>query len=130
MRHLPLVSVSEALRRGQSVEQFLGRTPDLSGGVHIRWVELRPTERSIEVWVHDVEDIGNEDLLDLYSFPYLDPDVTDPAAAFHDSDAALAYVMETLAIASSRWVNQFLLQDEYLDYVRSGRPARWPVSAA
>ncbi|WP_225210016.1 hypothetical protein [Xanthomonas bonasiae] len=111
-----------------SVEQFLGRS--LEHTEYVRHVELRPAKGGIEVWVHDVEDIGNEDYLDLYDFPYLEPDGPDaPVALFADPQDALAYASTSLAADPAHWVNQGIVQSEYLDYIRAGRPAKWPEAS-
>jgi hypothetical protein len=84
----------------------------------------------IEIWVYDVEDIGSEEYLDLYDFPYLQPDGPyGPVAIFPEPQAAVAYASTLLAADPSRWVNLGIAQSEYLDYIRAGRPSRWPVAA-
>lgn len=124
MRHLPLSDRAAALRRGKPVEQFLGRSP--IHPAYIRYVEMRPSSGSVEVWLNDVEDIGTSDHLDLYGFPQLDPDTpNEPDATFQDPQAAISYAASTLLADSTRWVNQFVAQDEYLDYIRQGRPSTW-----
>ena len=128
MRHLLAIDIPAALRRGESVEQFLGRSPADAG--HIRRVELRPSDGLIEVWVYDVEDIGGEEYLDLYDFPCVEPDGPDgPVATFPDPQGAIAYASASLAIDPARWVNLGVVQSEYLDYIQAGRPFRWPVAA-
>ena len=125
MRYLPAIDIPATLHREVSVEQFLGRSPE--HGECVRHVELRPAKGAIEVWVHDVEDIGNQDRLDLYDFPYLEPDGPDaPVASFADPQDALAYASTSLATDPAHWVNQGIAQSEYLDYIRAGRPDKWP----
>lgn len=127
MRYLLAVEIVSAFRRGVSVEQFLGQSPVDAG--HIRHVELRPSEGKIEIWVHDVEDIGNDEYLDLYDFPCLNsnsPKV--PVATFSDPQVAIAYASTLLAADQDRWVNQGVVQSEYVDFIRAGKPSRWPVS--
>jgi len=128
MRHLLAIDIPATFRRGKSVEQFLGRSPvDAS---YIRHVELRPSNGSIEIWLYDVEDIGSEECLDLYNFPYLEPDGPDgPVATFSDPQAAVVYASTSLATDPARWGNLGVAQSEYLDYLRAGRPSRWPVAA-
>lgn len=125
MRHLLAIDIPTALKRGKSVEQFLGRSP--ADASHLRHIELRPSDGQVELWVHDVEDIGSEDYLDLYAFPPLEPDGPDrPEATFPDAPAAIAYASASLAADPVRWVNPGVAQSEYLDYLRAGRPSRWP----
>lgn len=128
MRHLLSIDIPMTFRRGKSVEQFLGRSPTDAG--YIRHVELRPSSGLIEIWVYDVEDIGSEEYTDLYDFPYLEPDGPDaPVASFPDPQSAVDYASRALAADATRWVNLGVAQDEYLDYIRAGRPTRWPVAA-
>ena len=128
MRHLLAIDIPAASRRGKSVEQFLGQSP--ADPSHIRHVELRPSDGLIEIWVYDVEDIGSEEYLDLYDFPYLEPDGPDgPFATFPDPQAAVAYASASLTTDPARWVNLGVAQSEYLDYIQAGRPSRWPVAA-
>lgn len=125
MRYLPITDIPAAMRRGMSVEQFLGRGSEDNAA--IRHVELRPTKEAIELWVYDVEDIGSEDDLDLYDFPYLLPDgPAGPVATFADPQDAIAYASASLAAAPSRWVNAGVAQSDYLDYIAAGRPLNWP----
>ena len=128
MRHLPTPDIHSALHRGQSVEQFMGRSP--ANPSYIRHIELRPSSNLVEVWVYDVEDQGNEEWLDLYDFNELEKSEADlPAATFEDVVAAIAYAHEALSANPSRWVNHGIAQSEYLDYIRSGRPDGWPAAA-
>lgn len=128
MRYLSVDNIFNALKRGNSVEQFLGRNPDNPN--YIRRVELRPSDGSVELWVHDAEDIGSEDWLDLYEFPRPDSDDPEmPIGTFQDAHSAVAFAKENLLADVSRWTNQFISQDEYLHYIRAGRPPRWPVPA-
>ena len=116
-----------ALRRGKSIGQFLGGVPE-SEKPCIRWVEVRPDGGRYRVVLHTLEDVGGEGFADLIEFPPLDPDdedeefgreigsADDPLAALHLAEARAGAVRE-------RWVNQGVEQDEYLDFVRAGRPA-------
>ncbi|XTQ94035.1 hypothetical protein ACQR5W_19640 [Xanthomonas sacchari] len=125
MRYLAAIDIPAAFRRGKSVEQFLGRSDQ--GKQCIRHLELRPCKGVIQIWVHDVEDIGSELYLDLYDFPCLEPDGPEaPVATFADPQGALAYAHAALAADTGRWVNAGVVQSEYLDYIRAGRPAKWP----
>ncbi|MGW0874238.1 hypothetical protein ACWD3Z_27660 [Streptomyces sp. NPDC002740] len=68
MRYLVEPFIIGALRRGRSVEQFLGPvgSPERIG---VRYAEIRPAKTSYEVYVHAVEDVGHENFLDLVVFP-------------------------------------------------------------
>lgn len=124
MRYLSTIDIPAALRRGRSVEQFLGRSPEDSDC--IRHVELRPAEGKVEVWVYDVEDLGSQERSDLYAFPYMEPEGPQaPVATFDDAMGAVSYASASLAADPSRWVNRGVVESEYGDYLRAGRPDPW-----
>ncbi|WP_426801961.1 hypothetical protein [Xanthomonas campestris] len=128
MRHLLPIDIPATLRRNKPVEQFLGRSP--VDPTYIRHIELRPANDSIEVWIHDVEDIGSEDFSDLYEFPNFEPDGPEaPAAISPDAASAVTYASTFLAADPDRWTNLGIAESDYLDYIRAGRPPRWPVAS-
>lgn len=126
-----------ALRRGRSVQQFLGPcgSAERPG---VRYVEVRVTKGPFEVYLHVVEDIGSESFLDVSEFPPFDPD--DEASEFglllgtaEDPLAALQVAEQRVGAERGRWVNEGVVQEEYGDFVGAGRPAgvspdgrRWP----
>jgi hypothetical protein len=94
----------------------------------IRWVEVAPTRSGYRVALHASADIGGEDFCDLVEFPPLDPE--DEDQEFGQEIAITADALDALDVAESqagafrdRWVNQGIAQDEYLDFVRAGRPS-------
>jgi hypothetical protein len=127
VRYLAESFVLGALRRGRSVEQFLGPCGSAEHpGVH--YVEVRPTQQRFEVFLHTVQDVGSENFLDLGEFPPLDPD--DEESEFgrllgmaEDPLAALQVAERHAGAERGRWVNEGVAQDEYGDFVRAGRPA-------
>ena len=129
MRHLDPGFVILTLKRGKSVENFVGLVPG-STVPSVRYIELRPVKSGgLEVWVHDLDDCGNEDFTDLVEFPPLDGEDPDrPEAVFERPEEALAYAGSKLGAASNRWTNVTVCHDDYKDFVRAGRPAKWPVA--
>jgi hypothetical protein len=116
-----------ALRRGRSVEQFLGPvgSPERPG---VRYAEVRAARTSYEVYVHAVEDVGHESFLDLGSFPPFDQDAEEEdfgrlLGRVEDPQGALVLAEECTGAVRGRWVNQGVVQDEYHDFVRAGRPS-------
>ncbi|MEU6277195.1 hypothetical protein ABZ871_33080 [Streptomyces populi] len=95
-----------------------------------------------EVYVHTVEDVGHERFFDLVEFPPLDVDEDDEefgrlVATADDPSTALAAAEQVTGALRERWVNESLVQDEYGDFVRAGRPAErsldghlWPSRSA
>jgi hypothetical protein len=128
MRHLRPSEVAETLRRGRTVESFLGRGP-AADKPSIRYLELRPVGGKIELWVHDLLDCGSEEFTDLVEFEPLDMDAaTEPHATFADANDAIAYALQHFGAPTDRWTNVTVCHDDYADYVHADRPARWPVA--
>ncbi|MFD7961181.1 hypothetical protein ACFV5J_10270 [Streptomyces zaomyceticus] len=138
MRYLAESFILGALRRGRSVEQFLGPCGSTEHP-GVRYVEVRATKGPFEVYLHAVEDVGSESFLDLDEFPPFDPN--DDASEFglllgmaEGSLTALQVAEQRAGAERGRWVNEGIVQDEYGDFVRAGRPARvshdgrqWPT---
>ncbi|MGW4303248.1 hypothetical protein ACWEHT_26255 [Streptomyces sp. NPDC004646] len=132
MRYLVESFILGALRRGRSVEQFLGAcgSAERPGVCH---VEVCPTKGRFEVRLHTVEDIGSERFRDLGEFPPFAPD--DEASEFglllgtaEDPLSALEIAERQTGAERARWVNEGVVQDEYGDFVRAGRSwTREPV---
>ncbi|HLM65927.1 MAG TPA: hypothetical protein VK358_00300 [Longimicrobium sp.] len=118
-RYLVPAFIKSAIHRGVSVEQFLGGF-DADGEPALRYMELRPKEDRVELWVHEVYDQGDESYLDLYDFTPLDDDAEDePATQALTLDEALALARDRFGAHPDRWVHEGVIQDEYLDYLRS-----------
>ncbi|MCX4479562.1 hypothetical protein OOK44_24415 [Streptomyces cellulosae] len=123
MRHLVESFAVGALRRGQAIEQFLGRAAtETPAGV--RWVSVEPTERGFVVTLHAVEDVGGGHFCDLLEFPPLDPDdeFGEELGVEREPLAAMALAENKAGAVRDRWVNAGVAGAEYRDYVRAGRP--------
>ncbi len=123
MRYLQGFFVEGALCRGVSIEQFLGGrvANDLRT---IRWIEIRPTQGEYEVWLFEVADLGSLDEVDVYEFGT--DDIEAPIFKGRSVQDALEHAHTQLGAKPERWVNQFVIQSEYEDFVRAGRPLSWP----
>jgi len=110
MRFLLLDEIDGALSRGQSVEQFLGKgiTPD-----SISWLELRPTEGKIEIWAFEVEDVGDSEYRDIYSFPITGVAPEEPLATLGSAEDALLFAQANCSAPPSQWHNQGVIQNLY-----------------
>ncbi|MBI2399078.1 MAG: hypothetical protein HYV17_14920 [Xanthomonadales bacterium] len=42
----------------------------------------------------------------------------------------ITHARDALGARDDRWVNQFVVQDEFLDFIAAGRPATWPPTAS
>ncbi|MEU2617523.1 hypothetical protein ABZ642_05040 [Streptomyces sp. NPDC007157] len=123
MRYLVETFAVGALRRGQGIEQFIGAVQTAETPA-IRWVGIESTRRGYEVTLHVVEDVGSENFCDLLAFPPLDPDDEFGRTLAVADDAAVAMVEaeRRTGAVRHRWVNAGMARDEYLDYLRAGRP--------
>ncbi|MFF4113664.1 hypothetical protein ACFY0P_09250 [Streptomyces sp. NPDC001714] len=127
MRYLTEAFVVGALKRGRPVEQFLGPI-GAPGRPGVTYVEVRPAKASYEVYVHTVEDVGHDKFFDLVEFPPFDADADEEEfgrliATTEDPSAALTAAQEATGAVPGKWVNESMVQDEYADFVRAGRPA-------
>ena len=130
MRFLIRAYQESTLRRGRAIEQFIGRTAEVDPAI-ITLIEIRPKDGACQVWVHERWDVGDEGFVDVGEFPYTDPDGPDaPHATFDSPAAAIEYAESVLGASGSRWTNDGLSESEYLDFVRLGRPAKWPPDAS
>ncbi len=127
MRYVAPTFLDSTLRRGKSLEQFLGGVAP-NGERSIRWLELRPVEGSIQVWEFVAPDLGDQENLDFYEF--LGSEEGTLAATLPSCGEALAYAYEHLGAKALRWLNQGVAQDEYRDFIVAGRPTSWPAAGA
>lgn len=119
-RHLSVDQIESALSRGKPVEQFLGGSQD---GTTISWVKICHKADRFQLWHFEVCDDGHEEFLDLYSFSPVSEDWPEDPESTHDTlEAALAEAEKAFDATPSRWVNQFVIQEEYRDYL-PGRPS-------
>jgi hypothetical protein len=122
MRYVGPAFLHSTLSRGKSLEQFLGgRT--LGSERCIRWIEIRPSEGRLELWEFVAPDFGDESHVDLYEFI---GDDDGELLATIDSAVESLGLAEKVGALPNRWVNQFVVQDEYRDFIRAGRPDVWP----
>jgi hypothetical protein len=120
-RHLTTEQIDFALRQGKSVEQLLERpAPD-----QLAWLELRPKSDAIELWRYEVFDDGCEEFVDLYSFSPVEGDwPMTPLGTYPDAATAASAAEAHYGVNSARWVNQFMIQDEYRDDLIRRHPAK------
>jgi hypothetical protein len=129
MRHVSPTFLDSTLRRGASLEQFLGSI-NAEAERLVRWIGIRPAKDCLELWQFIAPDLGDEEHLDLYDFLAAEADEgagipEELIGTFDTAEDAFSCAGE-LGAQPNRWVNQFVLQEEYLDFIRAGRPPQWP----
>jgi hypothetical protein len=121
MRYLTTGFAIATLRRGRSIEQFLG-PHHVDSKVGVRWVEIRPDGNGYKIVLHEVLDLDG--IADLYEFPplvehgeeYFGQDI---GAA--DTESGAMSIAATYGTEDNRWVNQGVTADEYHDCVKARR---------
>ena len=121
MRYLTESFAAGALRRGASIEQFLGpaATP---AGVSVRRNPWQLPTRSTYTSEEDPDDFW--DVTEFGSLEDREEDEFGRLIARADDPAHALATAEALVGASrTHWVNEGIIQDEYADYVHANRPA-------
>lgn len=119
MRHLSGPTVAATLRRGNSVEQFLG-TGQHDESTTLRWVAIHPASGEFVVVMHEVVDaVADMGTADVSEYPPVDPEeYTGEGRRLASSDtaeAALDLATQLAGCRPERWVNAGLVQDEVAD---------------
>jgi hypothetical protein len=123
-RYLTIREAESCLNRGKPIECFIGAcgTDDEPG---IEWFSISKETDSFIVSIYQSADLGDENHIDIYGFGPLNEDLE-----FEDpTETVKAQIFEDiLDILSKKYnqgtfnlVNQFIVQDEYCDFVKRGR---------
>jgi hypothetical protein len=121
-RYLMALEAASALERGKAVDAFLG--PCEREGKHgIRWLQFRKSRGGVELHVFESADSKSHEFTDVYEFAPLDPSLYDGDASqveqFLSFDQCLAAVEAQWPGVSKRLVNEFVIQEEYADFLRN-----------
>ena len=123
-RYLTSSEAEAAIDRGKSVECFLGSC-QRDSKLGIKWFSARKGGNGIRVSVYETADLGNEDFIDIYEFGPLNPDLEledpDEIIDFSSFEAFYSEIEKKFSGSTSRLVNEFIIQDEYADYIARGR---------
>jgi hypothetical protein len=112
-RYLSISEAESALKRGKSVELFLGGFDSYSTAC-IRWASFSNTEQGVSGHVWESVDEGSEDYFDIYSFSLLNGEYDEPSMSVLGSN--LPEVISKLSLTELRFVNAGVVQDEYGDF--------------
>lgn len=126
MRYLTRQFAVGVLRRGKGIEQFLGGT-EVKGEPAIRWVAITPGEGRYRVSLHTAQDPDDDQVGDLPNLLSLDPVDEEYIGegrelGVSDDETEAMLLAERLTTATpTRWVNDAVAGEDYMDYVRSRR---------
>ncbi len=123
-RYLSLTEAGEVLRRGESVECFVGAI-EREGERGIRWLSIRSHGSGVEVAVYESADLGSGNFTDVHEFWPLDDSLEfeDPAQrlTFCTFSEAVKAIESSYPGSASRLVNELVVQEEYADFISSRR---------
>ena len=118
MRYLSRGFAVSTIRRGTVVAQLLGGYLD-GARRGLRVLTVEPDEDAYCVYVHEIEDVGGPEVAE---FPPWSADGGDAVVCSDTPEAVLSFAEQQLDADPERWINGSMLDDEYGDYVRAGRP--------
>jgi hypothetical protein len=101
------------------VEQLLGLALTPESLRVVRWMSMSVVGDLVELRLHEAEDVGTDDFADVSAFPSIDADDDEfgegKVVASGDDVSALLSIAVSNGASPDRWVNQGLIDDEYLD---------------
>ncbi|KTD96453.1 hypothetical protein N9H48_08395 [Pseudoalteromonas marina] len=116
-RYLSTTEAEFALQRGKTVEVFLGGFL-AHGQKCIRWASFNNRGAEVEGQLWESIDQGSEDYVDIYTFESLSSEYDEPVRVEVAENIELA--ASKLGIEEFKFVNQGVVQDEYISYLRAG----------
>ena len=123
-RYLSPSEAAGALRRGKSVECFLGKCAR-DGQSGIRWLSISREQESQVIRLYETADLGDSNFVDVYEFGplngELEPGEADEQICTPDMDACWDLLEQRFPGSTKRLVNEGVIQDEYADFVATGR---------
>ncbi len=115
-RYLTLQEAQETLRREKSVEIFLGGF-EFNSEKCIRWASFNGSEQEVTGNLWESYDQGSANYIDIYTFDSPSGEYDEPVKVVHSS--SLENAAEELGVSELNFVNQGVIQDEYLSYLES-----------
>lgn len=115
-RYLTAQEAKETLRRGKSVEIFLGGF-EFNSEKCIRWASFNAEESGVIASLWESYDQGSPDYIDIYTFDSPSGEYDEPVRVVHSD--CVENAAKELEITQLNFVNQGVIQDEYLSYLES-----------
>lgn len=114
IKYLTESQIVYQLNASRSIEQWLKSY--YIGNAHcIKFIRItNDLQQGCCVWISEVEDVGDDDHLDIYSFPAIDPDAPyGHSVEFKTIKDCLQYCYTNLDAKPEKFVGAGLLQDLY-----------------
>lgn len=115
-RYLSAQEAETTLRRGKAVEIFLGGC-EVQNKKCIRWASFNLSGSLVIGSLWEALDQGTEDYLDIYTFDSPTGDYNEAVRTVEAENVELA--AKELGLNELKFVNQGVVQDEYLSYLKS-----------
>lgn len=115
-RYLTIQEADSALRRGKSVEIFLGGY-EFKGEKCIRWASFAVSGDVVIGSLWEALDQGSEEYVDVYTFESPSGEYDEPVKIVTSKSIEDAAIH--LGIKELNFVNYGVVQDEYLSYLKS-----------
>ena len=119
-RYLTTQEADSALRRGRSVEIFLGGF-NFEGQKTIRWASFTASGADVSGSLWEAYGQGSEDYIDIYTFDSPSGEYGEPVKVVTSTNIESA--ASELGIKELNFVNHGVVQDEYISYHSS--PKLW-----
>ncbi len=120
VKYLTENQITSQLRSNRSIEQWIN-SYYVDDVYFIKYIKVVNDRRDgCYVWISEVEDVGNEEYIDVYSFPGTDSDETEGFSVEFDSiEDCVEYCYEKLDAKPDNFVGSGMIQDIYReDYIK------------
>jgi hypothetical protein len=116
VNYLTEYQISSQLRSNRPIEQWI-KSYYVDDVYFIKYIKVLNDRRSgCYVWISEVEDVGDENYIDVYSFPGIDPDEPEGFSVdFESIEDCLQYCYEKLGAKPDKFVGSGMIQDIYRD---------------
>ncbi len=116
VQYLTENQITPQLRSSRPIEQWIN-SYYVDDVYFIKYIEVVNDRRDgCYVWISEVEDVGDEEYIDIYSFPGIDPDEPEGfSVEFDNIEDCLEYCYGRLDAKPDKFVGSGTIQDIYRD---------------